>query len=139
MDTILEVIHGQSLLITTLTVQLVNAGGSGYNSTVQSDLMPNSFSVVHTFLTPDGFKQLITPNEYMVGIVNEERTHYVYFVGESQSFELRTFNGFDDDSIKQFTVTQLGNTFDQMMAQLKTRWPNRIVWNMCDPKIALNR
>lgn len=132
-------IDAKSLFITSLNQQIIDAGGEGYNCNVHSERVKNSFSVIHTFRTPEGVKVLQTPNEYMVGLIADERRHYVYFHMNEDLYVLYTFEGYSDTNERVHSSKVIGNSFDSMKVELQKLFPKRCVWNLCDPRIALFR
>lgn len=137
MTSTMEIIKAKSLMLEALDTQIKNAGGDGFNVDVTAEKIKNSFSTLYTFMTPDGPKMLETPNEYMVGTVHAEKSNYVVYFADFNSYELLTREGFDDDGVNVYSHKVLGQTMEDAKKALCKLFPNRIVWNLCDPEVAL--
>lgn len=132
-----EVITAESLMKKPLDTQIVNAGGEGFNNTVLVERSSDSFSACYTFMAGEVQKTLITLNEYMVGVINDDKKHYVQYSADYGVYELMTLEGFDPNDEKVFSSKVIGKTFEEAKETLCDIFPNRIVWNLSDPRIAL--
>ncbi|MDI4654240.1 MULTISPECIES: hypothetical protein [Pseudoalteromonas] len=136
METIGKVIKGDSFRIAPLSSQIEAAGGVLNNSTT-AERIDGTFSYIYEFNTGSGRKQLITKNEYLVGVISEDVTHRAYYNGDTKTYLLYSFEKFDENDKPVYGTLVLGKSFKEMQQTLKARFPNRVVWNLCDPMLAL--
>lgn len=128
-------ISAESLLTRSLSSQIEALGGEGYNCSVTSTPIKGSYSVKHLFSTEDGDIELVTQNEYMVGLFEVEAKYYLYHCGDAGVFELRKFEGFSDDGSKVYSSVVLGSDYKKVIEGIKARWPNRVVLNFTIPPL----
>lgn len=136
METIGKVIIGKSFRVATLRAQIKAAGGVLNNST-SAERIEGTFSYIYEFNTDSGRKKLVTKNEYLVGIISEDVTHRVYYNGDTKTYLMYSFERFDNNDKPVYGTLVLGKSFKEMSQTLKAKFPNRAVWNLCDPMIAL--
>ncbi|MEJ6534180.1 hypothetical protein [Pseudoalteromonas lipolytica] len=133
-----DLIKGDSFRVARLSVQIEAAGGVLNNSTV-AKCIEGTFSYIYEFNTDSGRKKLVTKNEYLVGIISEDVTHRVYYNGETKTYLLYSFEKFDNNDKPVYGTRVLGKSYKEMRQALKSMFPNREEWNLCDPRIALNK
>ncbi|MFT6904997.1 MAG: hypothetical protein ACJAS1_001651 [Oleiphilaceae bacterium] len=127
-------IQAVSLYLKCLDDQIKDAGGEGYNCDVKVAPITGSFSHAYTFNTADGEKTLITPNTFCVGVIHDERDHFVEFNADTGSYDLVTPRLVKKEAKKVLFLKLLGNSFSETLITLKQIWPNRAVWDLTPPK-----
>ncbi|WP_196160889.1 hypothetical protein [Reinekea sp. G2M2-21] len=126
------VIEAAPLLLKALSTQIKEAGGRGYNSDVIDVAIDRSFSVLHTFDTPEGKKTIKTRNEFQVGLIDADQNYFVIYNADRNDYRLVTVHE-PANAPKVIRDVHLGYSFEVMMQNVQARWPNRVVWRLTDP------
>jgi len=137
METKSPSIEAVSTLLSPLDCQIRKAGGPGFTCDVEAQRSANSFAVKYSFNTSEGRKSLITRNEFQVGMIDtSEVTHFVMYDGDAREYFLVTPREAGKRG-RVLTLATLGKTFEEMKADVQSRWPKRIVWKFTRPEVAL--
>ncbi|WP_196160897.1 hypothetical protein [Reinekea sp. G2M2-21] len=119
------------LKIKSISQQIAEAGGEGFNVDVTISPISGSHQELYTFTTPEGRKSMLTRNEFQVGMIDDAETHFVMYYGDTIQYRLVT--PVDTTNGKILKVHDLGYSFEDMQANVQELWPNRVVWKFTHP------
>jgi hypothetical protein len=128
-----DIIEAVPLLLKTISRQIKDAGGEGFNVSVKVEPVKGSFSCVYRFDTSEGRKAIRTKNVFLVGIVYCTERHFVQFDADENEYVLVTPKEATNKVSKRLLITPLGKSFDEMFAELKKLWPERAIWSLTKP------
>jgi len=120
----------------SLSQQIIEAGGTGWNCGVVSERAENSFSYTHRFKTEDGHGIVVTPNTYHVGLIHDTqgKAHYIEYDGDTKSYYLITTEPTGANKSLEFIKEEIGTSFVEMKMALENKWPRRVVWKLYNPE-----
>jgi hypothetical protein len=132
-----SIITAAPLMLKSLSQQIQDAGGEGFNCSVKVERIKNSFSEFYHFDTPSGPKTIKTLNRFTVGMIDDAVNHFVEFDGDTKEYSLVTPHSFKKPPYKLLKIKDIGSTFEDMFNHLKAIWPDRVVWKLTEPSEAL--
>lgn len=122
------------LCLASLDSQIRAQGGSGFNTKVTKQHVPNSFSLLFTFDTPDGPKTLLTHNEVKLGRVDD---FDIMFNGDTGEYFLSRLIFITNTLRPLRRISVFALSYPSAMEALQQGWPNRINWDVKTPESLL--
>lgn len=130
----MKILRAKPFSLQPLDIQIINAGGRGFNSDVLMLPVYGSLSTMYVFKTDEGLTSILSPNEACVMHIKVDKHYSVLFDGNTGEFNLvENIAGDSEYSLK--LVRRLGRTLEEAKSVLQQSFPHRASWPLKEPEL----